>query len=421
MRELLGCLLIASAAFAQHEHAAPSAKPAEILAGIGAYHRPIATSNPLAQKFFNQGLTLGFNHDEAGRSFEQAARFDPKAAMPWWGVALAWGPNYNQPPERERVAWEAIGKAVALRDAAPQVERDYIDALMRRYSKDPEADRLKLARDYAAAMRDLKNKYPDDLDAATLYAESLMNLNPWKLWKPDGTPADGTEEIVATLESVLRRSPGHPRANHYYIHAVEASRHPERALPSAERLKTMVPAAGHLVHMPGHIYLRTGDFESAAATNLTAAESDRQFIARTGAQGVYRVMYYSHNLHFIAYARSMQGRYLESIRAARQLRDNVAPAAKEMLMAGPFMAVEYEVLVRFDRWNEILKLKQPDAGLIAVIPFWHYARASGVRGVESARAGGGGAQADVRDRGQSSGGYSGQRESLFESCRGCSG
>ncbi len=361
------------------------AKAAEILAGIGAYHRPISTANPLAQKFFDQGLTLiyGFNHDEAARSFERAAQLDPKAAMPWWGVALAWGPNYNQPPEpeREKVAWEAIGKAVALRDAAPQVESDYIDALLKRYSKDPEADRLKLARDYAAAMRELKNKYPDDLDAATLFAESLMNLNPWKLWSPDGKPAEGTEEIVATIESVLRRSPSHPGANHYYIHAVEASRNPERALPSAERLKTMVPAAGHLVHMPGHIYLRTGDFEGAAATNLTAAESDRQFIARTGVQGMYRVMYYSHNLHFIAFARSMQGRYLESLRAARQLRDNVAPVAKEMIMAGPFMAIEYEVLARFHRWNEILNLKKPDAGLIAVIPFWHYARAAAHAGL----------------------------------------
>jgi hypothetical protein len=258
---------IAVPLFAQHDHGAPAPaaaeKPATLFSEMGTHRHPISTSNPEAQKFFDQGIVLlyGFNHEEAIRSFARAAELDPKAAMPHWGMALALGSNYNEaaPDERLRKARVEVEKAVALSASAPPNERAYIEALTVRYSADPAADKAKLARDYHAAMKALSEKYPDDLDAATLYAESGMNLRPWKLWKPDGTPEEGTVEIVATLESVLKRDPMHPGANHYYVHAVEASSAPERALPSAERLKTLVPAAGHLVHMPAHIQIRTGD------------------------------------------------------------------------------------------------------------------------------------------------------------------
>ena len=251
------------------------ATPAKLMPGFGDHHHPVATANPEAQKFFDQGLVLsyGFNHDEAERSFRRAAELDPKMAMAWWGVAYVIGPNYNMPvdPEHEQHAYEAIQKAMSLSTNASQIERDYIQALAERYSNQPNSDYQKLAVDYNNAMRDLSRKYPDDLDAATIFAESGMNLHPWKLWNKDGTPAPGTEEIVSTLESVLRRDPTHLGANHFYIHAVEASAHPERALPSAERLAALAPASGHLVHMPGHIYIRTGDHAASEATNVKAA------------------------------------------------------------------------------------------------------------------------------------------------------
>lgn len=359
---------------------------------MGDYSRPIATSNPNAQKFFDQGLALmyGFNHEEAARSFEKAASFDPKAVMPLWGLALVLGANYNDPgdTDRDKLAHETIAKALALALSAPAMERDYVEALAKRYSSDPKADRRQLAVAYKDAMGALMRKYPDDLDAATLYAESLMDLNPWRLWDGNGKPAEGTEEIVATLESVLRRSPAHPGANHYYIHAVEASKKPERALASAERLKTLVPGAGHLVHMPGHIYLRTGDFESAAKSNEVAAAADRAMIQATGANGMYPVMYYSHNLHFIAYSRSEQGRYPDAIQAARQIAANVKPALETMPMAQAFAAVPYLVMIRAQRWDEVLAAPDPGAKTGLLKAFWRFARGlayAGKREVAKAR------------------------------------
>src|SRR6185503_586767 len=221
--------------------------------------------------------------------------------------------------EREKLAYDAIQKALSLSAKASEPERAYIEALRKRYSDDPKADLKKLAVDYKNAMGELARRYPDDLDAATLYAESAMDLRPWQFWSADGKPAEGTEEIVATLESVLKRDPDHIGANHYYIHAVEASRHPEWALPSAQRLKVLTPAAGHLVHMPAHIDIRTGNYEAAARANAYAAEADREYIKSNGEQGVYPLMYYSHNLHFLAVANSMQGRSADAKKAADQL------------------------------------------------------------------------------------------------------
>src|SRR5262245_60193785 len=321
-----------SVSFAQqhhHQHSEP-AKPAELLEGLGTHSHPIKTNSPLAQKFFDQGLALifGFNHDEAARLFARAAELDPKSPMPHWGIALALGPNYNMPPipEREEKAWKAIENAVELARLAPENERAYVASLLKRYSKDPNQDRKQLAVAYKDAMKAVYLQYPDDLDAATLYAESIMNLKPWQLWTADGLPAEGTLEIIEVLEGILRRDPNHPGANHYYIHAVEASKNPDRALPSAMRLGSLMPGAGHIVHMPSHIFLRGGDFQSSAEVNKTAADVDKKYLDRSGATGVYPLMYYSHNLHFVSYARMMQGEFDEALEYARRLKKNVAGA-----------------------------------------------------------------------------------------------
>ena len=263
--------------------------PPAPMPGMGQHHHRISTKNPEAQRFFDQGLTLvfAFNHEEAARAFRRAAELDPQSAMAFWGLALALGPciNLDVDPPHEKAAYEAIQKALSLDLGATESERVYIQALAMRYSSDPKIDLRKLDADYAQAMRELHKHYPDDLDAATLFAESMMDLHPWKLWSLDGRPAEGTEEIVAVLESVLRHDPQHVGANHYYIHAMEASPHPERALLSATRLETLVPAAGHLVHMPAHIYMRTGDYSASAHSTGRGAEVDRVYLRESGTTG----------------------------------------------------------------------------------------------------------------------------------------
>ncbi len=301
--------------------------PVRIIPGLGDVHHPVSTKNKQAQQFFDQGMKFvyGFNHDEARRSFMRAAELDPKLAMAHWGVALTLGPNYNLPvdPERERAGYDAVQRAIALKQNASEPEQAYIDALTVRYSNDPNADLHALDRAYADAMRKLAARYPDDLDAATLFAESMMNLNPWKLWTADGKPAEGTDEIVSTLESVLKRDPNHLGANHYYIHAVEASTRPERALPSAARLEKLAPAEGHLAHMPSHIYARVGDHAGSARCNAAAMVADKKFLDQTHEQGFYRLMYYSHNMHFLAFADCMRGDFAGARTAADQLVNNV--------------------------------------------------------------------------------------------------
>jgi tetratricopeptide (TPR) repeat protein len=347
--------------------------------GLGTHHHPVATTKREAQRFFDQGLTLlyAFNHDEAVRSFRRAAELDPQLAMAWWGVALALGPNYNLPhvdPAQTKAAYDALQKALRLADGAPEPERDYIKALAARYSADPKADGKQLLQAYAKAMRQLAQRYPDDLDAATLSAESAMNLRPWKLWSPDGKPAEGTEEIVRVLESVMRRNPDHPGANHYYIHAVEASPSPERALPSAHRLATLVPAAGHLRHMPAHIYMRVGDYEAAARANEKAIEVDRAYLKASGAKGVYPLMYFSHNIHFLAVARATQGRFADAKKAADALVAHVGPHVKDMPMLEGFLPTPTLVLVRFRRWDDVLAGPRPDPKLLVTTALWHFAR-----------------------------------------------
>ncbi len=381
-------LLLSVSTQAQHQHGpATDAKPAALIAGLGDVHHPVSTSNPDAQRFFDQGLALvyGFNHDEAVRSFNRAAELDPGLAMAHWGVALALGPNINMPvdAEHEKAAYEAVQKAVSLAAKASEAERAYIDALARRYSNDPKADLQKLSFDYKNAMADVARRFPDDLDAATLYAESIMDLRPWQFWTSDGKPAEGTAEMVAVLESVLRRDPQHTGANHYYIHAVEASPHPEWALPSAQRLKVLAPTAGHLVHMPAHIDIRAGNYEAAARSNAYAAEADREYFKVTGQAGMYPMMYYSHNLHFLAVAHSMQGRYQDAKRAADQLdahlggflRENGPMLEPVLPLLDAFMPTPTLIMVRFRRWADILRTPVPDQKLTATTALWRFGRA----------------------------------------------
>jgi tetratricopeptide (TPR) repeat protein len=303
---------------------------------------------------------------------------DPKSPMPLWGIALAIGPNYNAvdvDAKIERQAFETITRASNLAERSPQVERDYIAALAARFSGDANPDYKKLARDYADAMKSLSQKYPDDADAATLYADSLMALNPWKLWTLEGKAADNTEEIVNVLEGVLKRDPNHVGANHLYIHAVEASPQPERALMSARRLDTMVPQAGHLVHMPSHIYVRTGYYADAVKSNEEAAKVDRLYAQKTAQQGsMYDLMYHSHNEHFLASAASMTGRYAEAKAAADAMAARLLPHAKMMPMLDTFIMTPLWVDARFNKWDAILARAEPDKELLATHAFWRYTR-----------------------------------------------
>ena len=371
---------------AQDPHAdmpgmSPPRTPATLLSGTGTHRHPIATASPESQKFFDQGMTMayGFNHEEAYRSFAKAAELDAKAAMPHWGMAFVLGSNYNDPApvdERLRKARSEVERALALSAAGPENERAYVEALAIRYPADPSAsDQAKIANDYAAAMKALSARYPDDLDAATLYAESLMNLTPWKLWTPAGDPGPNTLEIVAVLESVLKRNPDHPGANHFYIHATEASKNPERALPSAKRLETLVPAAGHLVHMPAHVYVRTGDYVAAEKSNTVAAEVDRAYIRETGAQGMYPVMYYNHNVHFESYAASMAGRYAAAKRSGDRLFDEVLPVVSMDQMLEGFLLQPAFVAVRFRKWDDVRKMPDPGPTLPLLRAGWLWARA----------------------------------------------
>jgi len=377
-----------SVVVAAQDHAMTAARAStssvHIMTGLGDLHHPVSTKNAGAQNFFDQGLRLiyAFNHDESARSFQKAAELDPKLAMAYWGIAEAVGPNYNDPASEDRFkqAHDAIQKAVALSGGASEAERDYILAMAKRFPADPKSDLRKAAEDYHDAMREVVKKYPDDLDAATLFAESGMNLHPWGLWHLDGTPADGTEEIVATLESVIKRDPNHLGAIHYYIHAVEASNSPERALAGATRLAALAPAAGHIVHMPAHIYIRTGDYAAATKTNEEAAAVDRAYIERSGGQGIYPMMYYSHNLHFIAMCAAMTGDYAASHKAAVMLAAHVEPSVKDMPPLQGFMTIPMAVDVRFHKWNAILAMKEPPADMKATVGFWHFARGMALAG-----------------------------------------
>jgi len=346
---------------------------------LGSLHHPITTTSEQAQRYFDQGLRLvyAFNHEEAIRSFEAAIQQDSQAAMPYWGIALALGPNINSAMEKkdDRRAIEMVRKARQLADHTTRGEKAYIEALAARYVSRKGIKRKGLDEAYAKAMRSVAQQFPDDDDAATLFAEALMDLRPWDFWKPDGRPQPGTDEIVATLESVLARNPDHPGACHYYLHAVEASSQPERALPCAERLPGLMPGAGHLVHMPAHIYMRVGRYHEAVERNQQAAHADEQYLADQHPTGEYADGYYTHNLHFLWASLAMEGRNVEAMKAARDLTATITEEearkerGKELYLSMPIFS-----MIRFSRWEELLKEPPPPKGLRLMEGMWRLGR-----------------------------------------------
>jgi tetratricopeptide (TPR) repeat protein len=346
---------------------------------LGSHHHPITTTSEQAQRYFDQGLRLvyAFNHEEAIRSFEAAIQQDPQAAMPYWGIALALGPNINSAmgKKAEHRAIEMVQKARRLVDRAVPVEQAYIEALATRYVSRKASKRKGLDEAYAKAMRSVVQRFPEDDDAATLFAEALMDLRPWDFWKPDGRPQPGTDEIVTTLESVLARNPDHPGACHYYLHAIEASLQPELALPCAERLPGLMPGAGHLVHMPAHIYMRIGKYHEAVERNQQAAHVDERYLASQHPTGEYADGYYAHNLHFLWASLVMEGRNVEAMKAARDLTATITEEearkdrGKELYLPTPIFS-----MIRFGRWEELLREPPPPKGLRLMEGMWRLGR-----------------------------------------------
>ncbi|MBV9343146.1 MAG: hypothetical protein JO159_19940 [Acidobacteria bacterium] len=338
------------------------------------------TKNPEGQRLFDEGLTLiyAFDYRGAATSFARAATLDPKMAMAYWGIAYALGSDYYYgtagDSTREREAYEALKKALRLSSDGPEAERAYVAALSKRYCNCPNPNRAEQAVAFKDGMRELVKSYPDDLDAAALYAQSIMNLSPWALWNPDGTPWGGTPEIVSVLESVLKRNPRHLGALHYYFHTVEGSPHPERALPYVNLLPSLAPSIGHIVHMPAHIYIRTGEYLTAEEACLKAARIDESRIQTVSKPGMFAILSYLHDLYFLAAAASMDGHYGSARKAAAELVAQVAPHVEEIPELEAFLTVEPAVLVRFDRWEEILKLPNPRPKLAVANAVLSFAR-----------------------------------------------
>ncbi|HSE12667.1 MAG TPA: hypothetical protein VLB69_08535 [Rudaea sp.] len=351
---------------------------------LGSYSREITTSSPEAQAYFNQGLRLiyAFNHDEAARAFARAIQADAGCAMCYWGAGEALGPNYNMPAMAERwaVLWEAVQSGEKAAAQATPVERALIAALATRYGGPdplPPEKMQPFNEAYAHAMRDVAKQFPDDNDVQVFYAEALMTANPWKLWSVDGKESPGTAEIVATLEMVLARDPQHPGANHYYIHAVEASPHPEKAVAAAERLPGLIPGAGHIVHMPAHIFQRIGRYADASAANRNGIKTDLAYIdkAKPPEWTYYSGMYLGHNYQFLGYAAAMQGRSAETLQATHEMRAHIPDAVLHMGMGLDWYAAEpYFAMERFGRWSELLAEPAPDASLVALSAAYRYAR-----------------------------------------------
>jgi tetratricopeptide (TPR) repeat protein len=363
-------------------YAGEADKPgAPMFTGLGDHKHAISTKNADTQKLFDQGVNLlfGFNHAEAIRSFREAARLDPNCAICWWGVAFALGTNINLPMTDDAVApaWAALQKARALEANASPEERAWIEALATRYSADPKAARPALDEAFAQATGKVAHDYPDDLDAAVFHAEAMMDTQPWDYYAPDAIKMKGHgAEIVATLESVLKREPNHPGALHLYIHAVEASTTPERAEDAADRLAKLMPGAGHIVHMPSHIYYRVGRYADAVHANEMAAAVDEQYIAACKAQGFYPLGYYGHNIHFLWTSSEMEGRYQAAIDAARRLQKatNVAAFVEQVPQGELYMFTPIATYLRFGKWQEILAEPLPPADLRLVMAMTLLAR-----------------------------------------------
>ena len=366
-------LLLAASSLLAQEAAAPP-----LYSDLGTYHKAVGTQVAAAQQYFDQGLRLvyGFNHAEAIRSFNRAAQLDTSCAMCWWGIAYAYGPHVNAPMDSASgvAAYDAAQHALRLSGGAVPWEKAYIKAVAARYAQVPPTQRGALDSAYAYGMASVSREYPRDLDAAALYAESLMDLRPWNYWAPDGKPYPGTDEIVRQLQSVLQRDPEHPGACHYYIHAVEAV-NPQLAVPCAERLARLMPGAGHMVHMPAHIYIRVGRYADAAESNVHAIHDDETFIEGQHPTSVYSLAYYPHNIHFLAFASTMAGRSKQALDAARELRSKVnldvarqVPMLQEMI---PYYAL---TLVTFGRWDEVIAEPLPPPDIRMSYAMAYYAR-----------------------------------------------
>jgi tetratricopeptide (TPR) repeat protein len=377
-------LALAAATLACSSKPESTAPKAPLYTNLGSYHHPITTKSPEAQKYFDQGLALSyaFNHAEAIRSFRQGIALDPDCAMCYWGVAFAYGPNINAPitEEAAKEAYQAIQQALELAPSVTGNERGYIQALARRYDADPKAERAGLDSDYSQAMSELVEKFPDDLDAVTLFAQSLMDTSPWNYYEKDGRPRLMTTAVIDALESVLKRRPDHAGAIHFYIHAVEASPDPARAEAHADRLAALMPGAGHIVHMPGHIYLRTGRYADASRANVLAMKADEAYFAGDAVAGnmMYQAAYYPHNIHFLVASTSLEGRRDDALKAADELK---AKAHADMLR-DPAMGAMIQHMhlapiftkVRFSLWDQVLAEPVPAADLHYMAAMSHVAR-----------------------------------------------
>lgn len=354
--------------------------PPAVLAGYEGYARPVSTQSAEAQKWFNTGIQLlyGFNHDEAIRAFTRASQIDPECAMAWWGIAYAHGLHINNPQmgeEQSRLAYEASREALQRMDGATPVERALVEAVAMRYAWPMPEDRRPLDERYADAMQAAHRAFPSDPDVGALYAESLMNLQPWDLWTHEGEPKGRALEIVQVLEHVMQVAPMHPGANHFYIHAVEASKSPERATAAAERLVDLVPGSGHLVHMPSHVFIRTGRYAEAADANERAIAADEAYFAVAPEPRFYS-LYFMHNIHFLAYAAMMEGRYETALAAARKIEQQIPEQflREYVTMADGFMPTALHVLIRFGKWEEILQEPEPPSWRLFSRAERHFAR-----------------------------------------------
>jgi len=351
-----------------------------LIDNLGSYHHRISTFVPETQAYFDQGLRLlfNFNHEAAIRSFQAALRHDPDCTMCYWGIAFAYGPNINLPMMDAAVepAWEAVKNGLALAATAPPNEAAYVNAVAVRYAGAVGDDRRPLDEAFAAEMRKLAAALPDDPDAQVFFAEALMDLQPWDYWQADGsTPKGNTAEIISTLENVMKRWPDHPGALHLYIHAVEASKTPERAEAAADKLLTMMPGAGHITHMPSHIYFRVGRYADSRASNDEAVKADEAFFKVAGNGGVYPIVYFNHNIHFIWASATMEGRSADAIKAARRLAKGITPELVTSLpLAELFAPVHIEALVQFGRWDKVLAQKLPPKSQRFATAMWYYAR-----------------------------------------------
>lgn len=346
---------------------------------LGNLQHTITTRSAQAQVFFNQGLRLiyGFNHYEAHRSFMEAARLDPTCAMAYWGQALALAPNINSPIDKERreQGYKAIQKALSLHTKSSPKEKAYIEAMAKRFSNSSTIPQSQLDSAYAVAMSKVAEKYSNDPDAGTLYADALMNRKPWDYWTREGLPRPGIEKAISILESVIKRFPEHPGAHHLYIHVVEASDNPDRAVPSADQLAALMPGAGHLVHMPAHIYLRVGRYADATESNIRAVEIDEDYISQHMAQGMYPMGYYPHNIHFIWASASMEGNSRTALAMARKTASRAdREKVEEFHFLQNFYVLPLFAYIRFGKWNEILTEPYPGKKLPHASAMWHYSR-----------------------------------------------